>query len=175
MKIPFTTGILIGIGETSKEVVASLFSIKTLQEKYGHIQEVIVQNNTSDIKQDDKSNTKKVGEYLKKVLITARNILPSSIALQTPPNLIFGLEKDVLEAGISDWGGISPVSIDYINPKERWPTIAELRQITNERGFSLIERLPVYPQYIKVPWLSPSVYNTMQKYDLITAEGYRKQ
>ncbi|MCK4848915.1 MAG: 7,8-didemethyl-8-hydroxy-5-deazariboflavin synthase subunit CofG, partial [Candidatus Heimdallarchaeota archaeon] len=76
--------------------------------------------------------------------------------------------------GISDWGGISPVSIDYVNPKERWPTIAELRQITSENGFSLIERLPVYPKYIKVPWLSPSVYNTMQKYDLITEEGYRK-
>ncbi len=147
LHIPFTTGILIGIGETWQDRRESLEKIRDIHKKYDHIQEVIVQNFVP------KPGTRmgEVGppsvEDMIKVLKLAREILPEDISLQAPPNLTSHL-KQFLAAGAEDIGGISPVTEDYINPECRWPTLDEL----NAMGLKLKERLPVYPKYIKRGW-----------------------
>src|ERR1039458_5438528 len=147
-KIPFTTGILIGIGETQEERVDTLIAIRELHEKYGHIQEVIVQNFRA------KSGTPMAhwpepdrGEMLR-TLAVARLLMPK-MNIQAPPNLSDPHYADLLEGGINDWGGVSPLTPDFINPEKRWPHLEDLRQRTEAKGFELRQRLPVYPDFGK--------------------------
>ncbi|MFX0170561.1 MAG: 7,8-didemethyl-8-hydroxy-5-deazariboflavin synthase subunit CofG [Candidatus Hodarchaeota archaeon] len=175
LKIPFTSGLLIGIGETPKEIVSSLYALRNIHKNYRHLQEVIIQNFHPHIGRKMVSFPTISMEYLEKVVILARHILPSEISIQVPPNLIKGNESRFLEAGVSDWGGISSITHDYINPDHSWPKISYLQNKTTQAGFILHERLPVYPQYINLLWLSKEVYSLIKSKDIQTKDGYRKR
>jgi len=171
LSIAFTTGILIGIGETFEERVDALLAIRVLHEKYGHVQEVIVQNFRAkpDIpmaKQPEPSM-----EDMLRTIAVARLILGPHMNIQAPPNLSYADFPRLLEAGINDWGGISPVTKDFINPEAAWPQIAKLREETEARGFTLRERLALYPEYAtRRDFLSPRVRERMQL--LADSEGF---
>ena len=143
--VPFTTGILIGIGETRAERVEALSAIRDLGEQYGHVQEVIVQNFRA------KPGTKMAGapepalEELLWTAATARILLGAEWNIQAPPNLSYADFPRLLDAGINDWGGISPVTVDHVNPEAPWPEVDRLRAATEERGLRLAPRLAVYP------------------------------
>jgi FO synthase len=148
LSIPFTTGILIGIGETREERLEALAAIKELHERYGHIQEVIVQNFRA------KPGTKMARHpepSLDDLLWTARaarELLGPEMNVQVPPNLSGDDFPRLLDAGINDWGGVSPVTIDHVNPEAPWPEIERLRAATEARGFVLAPRLAIYPEYV---------------------------
>ncbi len=158
--VPFTTGVLVGIGETPAELVDSLFAIRGLARRYGHVQEVIVQNfrakpatamrATEDLAADD---------HLAAVAV-ARLVLGPRARVQVPPNLS---EPDqlarLLAAGADDWGGVSPLTPDHVNPERPWPHLDELARLTAEAGFELVPRLTVHPEYVRAgePWLDPRV------------------
>ncbi|MHA1264152.1 MAG: 7,8-didemethyl-8-hydroxy-5-deazariboflavin synthase CofG [Candidatus Helarchaeota archaeon] len=148
LKIPFTTGILIGIGESSQDRIHSLFTIKKINEQYGHIQEIIIQNflpkpNTPM----GNSSSPPLSDMLKIVCI-ARLIFQGKMNIQIPPNLNKNHLPLFLMSGINDWGGISPITKDYINPETEWPSLQQLAQITHHSGCILKERLPIYPEFI---------------------------
>lgn len=147
LRIPFTTGILIGIGESPSDRIDALFTIKQLHERYGHIQEVIIQNFRRK-PQIPMSNWPEPasGEMLRAVAV-ARLILGET-NVQAPPNLSAGDYQRLLDAGINDWGGISPLTPDFINPEAPWPHLAELEQKTEAAGFKLKQRLPIYPEFV---------------------------
>ena len=149
-RIPFTTGILIGIGETFEERVESLKAIRDLHLRYGHIQEVIVQNFQAKRGIAMADHPEPTLDDMLRALAVARLFLPEDVSLQAPPNLE-QRHADYIDAGINDWGGISPVTIDYINPDHAWPLIDQLRATTEAKGFALTERLAVYPQFLKKP------------------------
>lgn len=148
LKIPFTTGILIGIGETLEERIDSLFDLKLLHDKYRHIQEIIIQN----FKPQPQTPMELVPQPgivdMIKTVAATRLIFQGKTNIQSPPNLIPGAYEDLLRAGINDWGGVSNLTKDLVNPEAPWPEIDTLRKVTNEAGFELILRLPVYPEYI---------------------------
>jgi FO synthase len=153
--VPFTTGILIGIGETLAERAESIFAIRQVAREYGGIQEVIVQNFRA------KPDTRMRGvpdaelDDLAATIAVARLVLGPGLRIQAPPNLIgdqFGL---ILAAGIDDWGGVSPLTPDHVNPERPWPQIAELARRTAAAGMTLRERLTIYPGYLREPWLDP--------------------
>ncbi|ENN96288.1 FO synthase subunit 1 [Methanocaldococcus villosus KIN24-T80] len=157
LKIPFTTGLLIGIGETEEEIVDSLLKIKELHDKYGHIQEVIIQN-FKPKKGTPMENYKEPSPIkMLKVIIVARLILDNT-SIQIPPNLNRETGQLFLLAGVDDWGGVSPITKDYVNPEAEWPEIKKLREMTEELGLKLKMRLPVYDKYISEKWLSERVY-----------------
>jgi 7,8-didemethyl-8-hydroxy-5-deazariboflavin synthase CofG subunit len=149
LSLAFTTGILIGIGETFEERVDSLFAIRALHEKYGHIQEVIVQNFRAKPDIPMAHHPEPSMEDMLRTIAMARLILGSHMNLQAPPNLSYADFPRLLEAGINDWGGISPVTKDFINPEAAWPQIAKLRGETEARGFTLRERLALYPEFVR--------------------------
>lgn len=151
LKVPFTTGILIGIGETLQERVESLLAIRELQRRYGHLQEVIIQNFRAKPNTPMGRHADATTHDLLWTVAVARLILGPDCNLQVPPNLNATDYPLFLSAGINDWGGISPLTIDYVNPEAPWPQIAELRRRTEALGFTLRPRLPVYPEYI-VEW-----------------------
>ncbi|MGB6836584.1 MAG: 7,8-didemethyl-8-hydroxy-5-deazariboflavin synthase CofG [Dehalococcoidia bacterium] len=147
LDIPFTTGILVGIGETREERVDSLFAILELHKEYGHIQEVIIQN--FRVKEDTPmrhADEPSVLEMLR-TIATARLILGPAMNIQAPPNLTPDAYGLYLLAGINDWGGVSPLTRDFINPEAPWPKILELRKVTEDAGFQLRERLALYPEF----------------------------
>src|SRR5579864_8431054 len=155
--VPFTTGILIGIGETLDERVDSIFAIRGVAREYGGVQEVIVQNFRA--KPDTKMRrVPDAGlEDLAATIAVSRLLLGPAMRIQAPPNLIgeeYGL---ILAAGIDDWGGVSPLTPDHVNPERPWPQIDELASRTAAAGFTLRERLTIYPPYIREPWLDPRV------------------
>ncbi|MFG2002408.1 bifunctional FO biosynthesis protein CofGH [Spirillospora sp. NPDC048911] len=154
---PFTTGILIGIGETLAERADSIFAIRKTMREYGAIQEIIVQNFRA--KPDTKMRaTPDAGpEELAATIAVTRLVLGPKARIQAPPNLVGGEFALMLRAGIDDWGGVSPVTIDHVNPERPWPQIDELTAKTAELGFTLRERLPIYPEYVKrgEPWIDP--------------------
>ena len=147
-KVPFTTGLLIGIGETFEERIEALEEINKIHAKYGNIQEVIIQNfrKKPDIKMAN--HPEPTLEAMLRTIAAARIILNPEISLQAPPNLSDRHIK-YIQAGINDWGGISPVTIDFINPQHAWPDIEKLRTSCIKAGYKLNERLTVYPKYIK--------------------------
>ncbi len=155
--VPFTTGILIGIGETLDERAESLFAIRRVAREYGHIQEVIVQNFRA--KPDTAMRAMPDAELhdLAATIAVARLVLGPKARIQAPPNLIEGEYDLLLRAGIDDWGGVSPVTPDHVNPERPWPQIEELARRSAAAGFTLRERLTVYPGYVQrgVPWLDP--------------------
>ena len=146
-KIPFTTGILIGIGETLEERVDSLIAIRQMHEKYGHIQEVIVQNFRAKPGTPMAAWPEPDHHDLLRTLTVERLLMPR-MNIQAPPNLSDPHYDDLLDGGINDWGGVSPVTPDYINPELPWPHLAELQRRTEMKGFELRQRLPVYPQFM---------------------------
>jgi len=147
-RIPFTTGILIGIGETWEERVDSLFAIRELHERYGHIQEVIVQNFRAkpEIPMHGWPNATK--QDMLKTIAIARLIFGGEMNIQAPPNLTPDGYELYLDAGINDWGGISPLTPDFINPEAPWPALELLRQKSAQAGFELKARLPIYPEFV---------------------------
>ncbi|GAA1401593.1 bifunctional FO biosynthesis protein CofGH [Pseudonocardia kongjuensis] len=169
--IPFTTGILIGIGENRTERAESLFAIRSAARAHGHVQEVIVQNfrakpdtamaNDPDADLDDLAAT----------IAVARVVLGPKIRLQAPPNLVgeeFGL---MVRAGIDDWGGVSPVTVDHVSPEMPWPAVDELARVTAAEGFELRERLTAYPKYVRAgsPWIDTRLHGHVAA--LATADG----
>src|SRR5215510_8380469 len=155
--VPFTTGILIGIGETRTERAESLFAIRKVAQEYGGIQEVIVQNFRA------KPDTKMRGvpdadlADLAATIAVARLVLGPAARIQAPPNLIGDQYGLILAAGIDDWGGVSPLTPDHVNPERPWPEIEELARRTGDAGMTLRERLTIYPPYLREPWLDPRV------------------
>ncbi|MFY9675699.1 MAG: 7,8-didemethyl-8-hydroxy-5-deazariboflavin synthase CofG [Terriglobales bacterium] len=145
--IPFTTGILIGIGETPDERVDSLIAIRDLHVRYGHIQEVIVQNFRAKPGTPMATWPEPGREEMLRTLAVARLLMPE-MNIQAPPNLSDPHYADLLDAGINDWGGISPLTPDFINPEKPWPHLDELRRKTEAKGFGLRQRLPVYPEFV---------------------------
>ena len=174
LQVPFTTGILIGIGETRRERVAALLAIKRLHNEHGHIQEVIVQNFRA------KPGTRMAGapdaphEELLWTVAVARLILGANMNIQAPPNLSGEDCCTLIDAGINDWGGISPVTPDHVNPEAPWPTIEKLRAITAGRGKVLVERLPSYPAYCldAYRWHHPEIATQIVR--AIDAEGFAR-
>jgi FO synthase len=151
LEIPFTTGILIGIGETREECVDSLLAIRDIHREYGHIQEVIVQNFRAKPKTRMADAPEPESLEMAKTVAVARLLLGGQMNLQAPPNLSPHDHKLILRAGINDWGGISPVTKDYVNPEAAWPHLATLAQTCQEEGFTLRERLAICPEYIARP------------------------
>ena len=149
LRIPFTTGILIGIGETLEDRVDALFAIRELHDQYGHIQEVIVQNFRAKRDTRFAGRQEPTASDIARTAAVARLILGDSVNLQVPPNLSPGDYHLFLRAGINDWGGISPVTRDFINPEMAWPQIAALRSVSQKSGFELRERLAAYPEYLR--------------------------
>ncbi len=173
LRVPFPTGILVGIGETMTERIDSLLTIRKLHARYGHIQEVIVQNLLP------KPGTPMAGasgpdvvEMLRTVAI-ARLILGPEVNLQVPPNLSADSYPLFLLAGINDWGGISPLTMDYVNPEAPWPQISDLRRETEALGFDLRPRLPVYPEYVAREEYLPAPLRERVR-DVSDGDGYLK-
>jgi FO synthase len=157
LRIPFTTGILIGIGDTPAERAQSLIAIRDSHDRYGHIQEVIIQNfrakpeiPLADAPEPDRYE-------MARAIATARLVLGPAMNVQAPPNLSPHEIELFLDAGINDWGGISPLSKDYVNPEAPWPHLAALADRCARAGFHLIQRLAIYPDYINDEWVDPAL------------------
>ena len=148
LKIPFTTGLLLGIGESFEDRVKDLKLIRKIHEEFGHIQEVIIQNYVK--KENILYQPQKLMpiEEMLKVVGIAKLIFGNEISIQVPPNLIIGYEEDFIDVGINDFGGISPFALDYINPEKEWPQIDYLKRICKGKGYKLKERLPIYDKFI---------------------------
>jgi len=148
LHIPFTTGILIGIGETWEERIDSLFVIRDLHARYGHIQEVIIQNFRAKPEIPMRDHPEPGHEEMLKTIALARLIFGGEMNIQAPPNLTPDNYDLYLNAGINDWGGVSPLTPDFINPEAPWPALQSLRDKSAEAGFELKARLPIYPEFI---------------------------
>ena len=174
LKVPFTTGILIGIGETRDERIEALQAIAGLHAAHGHIQEVIVQNFRAkpDTKRADADEPDL--EDLLWTIAMARKILGPDMNIQAPPNLSPGVYPRLIAAGLNDWGGISPVTPDHVNPEAPWPAIDELARRSAEQGKLLVNRLAVYPSYARAAdiWLSPEVATQVRR--MSDSEGFAR-
>lgn len=149
-QVPFTTGLLIGIGETLEDRVDTLLAIRDLHERYGHIQEVIVQNFRAKPGIPMASVPEPTQGDMLRTVAVARLLMPR-MNIQAPPNLNAPYYEELLEAGIDDWGGVSPLTPDFINPERPWPHLDQLRLRTERKRFRLRQRLPVYPEFLPVP------------------------
>jgi FO synthase len=156
-RVPFTTGILIGIGESRAERIDALLAIRELAERYGHVQEVIVQNFRAKPGTRMAAAPEPPLDELLWTIAVARILLGPRAHLQAPPNLSYEDFPRLLDAGIDDWGGVSPVTIDHVNPDAPWPELDRLRTATESRGLELAPRLPVYPEWISGEWIDPGV------------------
>jgi FO synthase len=158
-RVPFTTGILIGIGETRAERLEALLAIRELAVRYGHVQEVIVQNFRAKVGTKMAQAPEPPLEELLWTAAAARVVLGPETSIQCPPNLSYDDFPRLLEAGIDDWGGISPVTIDHVNPEAPWPEVERLERATRAAGLELAPRLAVYPRYVadRERWLDPAV------------------
>jgi len=157
-KVPFTTGILIGIGETPQEIVDSLFALRDLSHRTVAIQEVIIQNFRAKADTPMRWSAEPIPRWFARVVALARWIMGAEANVQVPPNLTERFEI-YLDAGINDWGGVSPLTIDWVNPEAPWPHLDQLRERTEGFGFSLRPRLPVYPEFITPEWIDPGLYD----------------
>lgn len=151
-KVPFTSGILVGIGETNAEIVDSLLALADLQRENGHIQEFIIQNFRAKADTRMRHSPEPEIPFFVRVVALARVILGAEANLQVPPNLTDDFSV-YLDAGINDWGGVSPVTIDWVNPEAPWPHLELLESVTRAAGFELRPRLPVYPEYLSETWI----------------------
>ena len=170
-KIPFTTGILIGIGETRRERVESLLAIRQTHERYGHIQEVIVQNFRAKPGTKMRSAPEPDLNELLWTIAVARIIFGAEMSIQAPPNLSPGVLQQIVAAGINDWGGVSPLTPDFVNPEAPWPHLDELARETAAAGKELHERLTIYPTYVHEveTWVDPSLRSHVL--DRVDGEG----
>jgi len=164
LRIPFTTGILIGIGETWQERVDSLFAIKELHDRYGHIQEIIIQNFRAKPGTPMADSAEPGIRDLILTVCAARLIFRDSLHIQAPPNLNAARLRELIRSGIDDWGGISPLTIDYINPESPWPHREKLKQATELEGCSLRQRLPVYPEFITEEFVDTEILSLIGNY-----------
>jgi FO synthase len=163
LQIPFTTGILVGIGETRRERVESLLAIRELHRRHGHIQEVIVQNFTPRPEIAMRDVAPQADLEMRHAVALARLILPAPISLQAPPNLNPARTTLLVGAGINDFGGISPVTPDYINPRHPWPHLSELARACEALGHTLEPRLPIYDAYLaREGWLDGGLRDFVQ-------------
>src|SRR5205823_2686411 len=169
--VPFTSGILIGIGETRAERIESLLALRALHERYGHIQEIIIQNFRA------KPETRmaaapepNLADHLWTIAV-ARLIFGPAMNLQAPPNLMPDALEEMIAAGINDWGGVSPVTPDHVNPEAPWPALDRLAKETAAAGKLLVGRLAIYPAYTRDPerWLDPALRPAVLR--SIDAEG----
>jgi FO synthase len=172
LAIPFTTGILVGIGETRRERIESLLVIRALAERYGHIHEIIVQNFQPKPGTRMASAEPPSFEELLWSAAAARLILGPGMNIQVPPNLSYERFPEILSAGINDWGGVSPVTPDHVNPEAAWPTLERLRVATEAHGLDLVARLPVYPRAVKERdrWIDPALHTPLLR--SADAEGW---
>lgn len=172
-KVPFTTGLLIGIGESPDDRVETLLAIRDLHQRYGHIQEVIVQNfrAKSTIPMAGWPEPSQ-GEMLRTVAV-ARLLMPM-VNIQAPPNLSAPYYEELLDAGINDWGGISPLTPDYINPEKPWPHLEQLRRRTAAKGFELRQRLPVYPEFLPAVMARPGILSQRLR-SAVDAQGFARR
>jgi FO synthase len=158
LRIPFTTGLLIGIGETIAERVDTLIAIRDLHRAHGHIQEVIVQNFRAKPTIPLADAPEPGAVDLARTIAVARLLLDPEVSVQAPPNLSPDDHALLLRAGLNDWGGISPLTPDYVNPEAPWPHVAALAETCRAAGYQLAERLAIYPRYIEEPgWLAPAL------------------
>jgi FO synthase len=157
--VPFTSGVLIGIGETYEERADALFALRRISRQYHGLQETIVQNFRAKPDTAMRGRPDAELEELAATIAVARLVLGPAARIQAPPNLVDGQYARMIAAGIDDWGGVSPVTIDHVNPERPWPQIEELAAHTAAAGFALRERLPVYPEYVRrgEPWLDPRI------------------
>jgi FO synthase len=165
LRVPFTTGILIGIGETREERIEALYAIRDLHERHGHIQEVIVQNFRAKPDTKMANHPEPSFDDLLWTAAVARIVLGPDMNVQVPPNLSADEFPALLDAGINDWGGVSPVTIDHVNPEAPWPELDRLRAATEQRGFRLAARLPLYPRYVAEleRWVAPEVASAVRR------------
>jgi FO synthase len=173
LKIPFTTGMLLGIGENVEERVDTLFAMRELDDRYGHIQEAIIQpfhpKPGTRMRWAAAVTDAEVADWS----ALARLVLGREISVQAPPNLSPESFGELLAAGVSDWGGVSPVTVDFINPEAPWPALRDLRARTEAHGKRLVERLPVYPRHARQPeFFEANVYEAVQR--AATGEFYAR-
>lgn len=163
LRVPFTSGILIGIGETRLERIASLLALRDLHKKYGHLQEIIIQNFRAKRETRMAEADEPDIDELMWTTAVSRLIFGPDMNIQVPPNLSFAGFGQLLKAGINDWGGISPVTPDYVNPEAPWPDLRRLRISTEEAGLHLVSRLAVYPSYVRETdrWLHPKLHQAV--------------
>jgi FO synthase subunit 1 len=169
LQIPYTTGILVGIGEKREDRIESLEAIASLHREYGHIQEVIIQNFAPKPGTPMENFPEPTAEEMIDTIILARQVLPTDVAVQVAPNLID--PEALIAKGVTDLGGISPLTIDWINPEAEWPDVKDLQEKLGD--VPLRERLPIYPQYVKREWYSDRIGGLVRQ--LSDREGYRKQ
>lgn len=172
LKIPLTTGILIGIGENIEEIIDSILLIGNINAKYGHIQEIILQNFRP------KTNTKMRNmpppdDNLFLRLVAISRILLPTMNIQIPPNLSPLNYSSFIDAGINDWGGISPVTVDHVNPEFGWPDIKDIKKNTQSKNQILRARLPIYPEFIKKEFINPTLENYID--NLMDKDGLVKE
>src|SRR5258707_11857763 len=165
LKVPFTTGILIGIGETRDERLDALEAIRDMHATHGHIQEVIVQNFRAKPETKLANSEEPDLDDLLWSIATARLILGPEMNIQAPPNLSPGVYQKLIDAGLNDWGGISPVTPDHVNPEAPWPAITGLSRTSADTGKLLVNRLPVYPAYVRAAdiWLAPAIATRVRR------------
>ena len=176
-RVPWTTGILVGIGETFDERVDALLAIRAAHERHGHVQEVIVQNFRAKHDTPMALHPEPSVEDMRIAIALARVVMGPDVGVQAPPNLTPDEYASYLDAGLSDWGGVSPVTPDHVNPERPWPQLDDLRDATEGKGFTLLERLAVYPSYCASPqaraeWIHPKLRGVIL--DASDAEGYRR-
>ncbi|HEY5032095.1 MAG TPA: bifunctional FO biosynthesis protein CofGH, partial [Actinomycetes bacterium] len=160
LSVPFTTGVLLGIGETLTERAESLFAIRATARRYGHVQEVIVQNFRAKDDTAMRATPDLAAEDYLAAVAVARVVLGPSMRVQVPPNLSEPEELGrLLRAGVDDWGGVSPVTADHVNPERPWPAVSALAAASAAEGFELVPRLTVHPHYVRAgePWIDPRV------------------
>jgi FO synthase len=157
VRVPFTTGILIGIGETRAERIDALLAIRELGGRYGHVQEVIIQNFRAKAGTRMAVADEPTLDELLWTIAVARILLGAHAHVQAPPNLSYAEFPRLLDAGIDDWGGVSPVTVDHVNPEAPWPEVQRLRAACESRGLELAPRLAVYPEWIDGEWIDPRV------------------
>lgn len=157
LKIPFTSGILIGIGETRAERVESLLVLREIHEKHGHLQEIIVQNFRANPETVMAASEEPGADDLREAIALARLIMPPNVSIQAPPNLAPGGINMLVQAGVNDFGGVSPLTPDFINPEHPWPHLARLQSDVDAEGRTLVPRLPIYAAWMNETWVDPTL------------------
>ena len=174
LAIPFTTGLLIGIGETRLERIETLLAIRASHQRHGHVQEIIIQNFRAKPGTRMARAPEPSLEELQWTIAVARRIFGSSMSIQAPPNLSAGSLQALIDAGINDWGGVSPVTPDHVNPEAPWPELDTLERLTAEAGRVLVQRLPIVPTHaLDARWIDPTLRTSVLH--RIDASGYVRE
>ncbi len=171
--VPFTTGLLIGIGETPEDRVDTLLAIRELHRRYGHIQEVIIQNFRAKPEIPMRNWPEPTQGEMMRTIAVARLLMPD-VNIQAPPNLSAPYYDELLDAGINDWGGISPLTPDFINPEKPWPHLEQLKLRTEAKGYRLRQRLPVYAEFVPAVTSRPGLLSEKVK-GAVDSQGYARR